>query len=113
MAYSIKDIPRDDYAVQSLRTQNTRPAVTPETGQTPEYPDIHTDDRVKPVREKLGKERRNSDDRRSGDDRRENGDEVMFDTRSGRERRRIFSDRRDDGPQPENITHKLGVDLKA
>jgi len=111
MAYSIKDIPRDDYAVQALRTENTRPAVAPETKQTPEYPPIHTDDKVNRIPPK--RERRHASDRRSGQDRRGGINDVLHDTRSGRERRRIASNRRGEEPQPEKITHKMGVDIEV
>ena len=113
MAFTIKNIPRDDYGVQTLRNDNARPSVAQETKEVPPYPPVHAEESIRPVTPNRERRRKHRD-RRSGHDRRDKNSHVILDTRSGRERRHSAIDRRTgkltsaDGES----TPRVGIDIK-
>lgn len=113
MTFIIKNIPRDDIGVQSLRTENARPSSTEATRETPPYPPIHAEEGLRPIAPDRDRRRRQHD-RRNGRDRRGSKNDVLLDTRSGRERRHSAIDRRtgklsgEEGRAPPRV----GIDIK-
>lgn len=113
MTFIIKNIPRDDVGVQSLRSDNARPSAAEAPRETPPYPPIHAEEGVKPVAPDRDRRHRPRD-RRAGQDRRGKKNEVLLDTRSGRERRRSAIDRRTGKPlaNADQKAPKIGIDIK-